>query len=200
MARLDPISHVEDVRAEAALSRLEQLVGYRPNALATMARLPGVLGNILELVDVVLRSPGVVPSDFKWLVALATSWAAGCPYSACHAAHGAEHLGEPIERVRGAINDPAGPLFTVAEKSALRLSASIGRQQIDAPEVESVRAHYGEVGLAEIVAVCSLFGWFNRWNATLASDLEDEPARFAMQHLSEAGWLPGVHKVPIGIV
>lgn len=196
MARLDPMTDVSDENASAALLRLEQLVGYRPNALATMARLPGMLEGVLALVDVVLRSPGVVPENLKWLIAFAVSSAAGCPYSACHAAHGAEHLGETLDRVCAVLTDPGGPLFSAAERSALALAGAVGRQSVEASQVADARAHYDERGLAEIVAVCSLFGWFNRWNSTLATDLEPEPTEFALQNLSHAGWRPGIHHLP----
>ena len=198
MARLEPVGDVGDGGKGGALDRIERLVGYRPNALATMARVPGMLEGVLALVDAVLRAPGTVPEGLKWLVAFAVSSAAGCPYSACHAAHGAEHLGETLERVRGVLSDPEGPIFSAAERSALDLARAVGRQDVEERQVADVRTHHGEAGLAEIVAVCALFGIFNRWNSTLATDLEPEPSLFAMEHLSEAGWRPGAHKLPDG--
>lgn len=198
MARLEPVGGFG--WGGDALDRIEQLVGYRPNALATMARVPGMLEGVLALVHAVVRAPGTVPEGLKWLVAFAVSSAAGCPYSACHAAHGGEHLGETLDRVRGVLSDPGGPLFTAAERSALDLARAIGRQDVEEGQVADVRAHHGEAGLAEIVAVGALFGIFNRWNSTLATDLEPEPALFAMEHLAGAGWRPGAHKLPDGPV
>jgi hypothetical protein len=43
------------------------------------------------------------------------------------------------------------------------------------------------------VAVISLFGWLNRWNDTMATELEDEPLAFASQHLTANGWSAGKH-------
>lgn len=197
MARLEPLGQVGTDEAAAALARIESLVGYRPNALATIARVPLVLERILALVDAVLRAEGGLPQNLKWLSAFAVSWSAGCPYTACHAAHGAEHLGEPVERVRAVIADPEGPLFSEAERSVLRLAAAVGRKQADDDLAATVRGHFGEQGLAELVAVLALFGWFNRWNSTLATDLESEPASFALRELAPVGWEPGIHRMPL---
>ena len=196
MARLEPLPQVGSDEAGAALGRIEALVGYRPNALATMARVPLALEPLLALVDAVINSEGSVPKNLKWLAALAVSWSAGCPYSACHAAHGAEHLGEPLERVRAVVSAPAGPLFSAAERSVLSLAHAVGGARVDDVLVADVCDQFGEQGVAEVVAVLALFGWFNRWNATFATDLEAEPARFAEDHLSSIGWTPGPHRMP----
>ncbi|MGO4386819.1 carboxymuconolactone decarboxylase family protein [Microvirga sp. 2YAF29] len=200
MARLEPIEKVGEGEAEAALLRIESLVGYRPNALATMARIPLVLERILALVDAVLRGEGHLSPGLKWLLAYAVSASAGCAYSASHAAHGAEHLGESLDRVRAAVTEPDSPMFSLAEQSALKLAHAIGRQQVNDTHTTAVRDIMGEQGLAEAVAVCALFGWFNRWNSTLATDLEVEPALFAINELSSVGWKPGPHQVPAGIL
>ncbi|MDZ7727690.1 MAG: hypothetical protein U5Q44_05530 [Dehalococcoidia bacterium] len=43
------------------------------------------------------------------------------------------------------------------------------------------------------MGVISLFGWLNRWNDTMATDLEEEPLAFAQEHLGGAGWAAGKH-------
>ena len=45
----------------------------------------------------------------------------------------------------------------------------------------------------EIVAVISMFGFLNRFNDTLANDLEDDAIAFARDHLASAGWEIGKH-------
>jgi alkylhydroperoxidase family enzyme len=42
-----------------------------------------------------------------------------------------------------------------------------------------LKKHYSEDAIIEIVAVISLFGWLNRWNQTLATELEDTALPFA---------------------
>ena len=58
---------------------------------------------------------------------------------------------------------------------------------------EDLRSHFSDTQIVEIVAVISLFGWLNRWNDTLATELEDEPLHFGSKHLEDHGWEPGKH-------
>jgi hypothetical protein len=56
-----------------------------------------------------------------------------------------------------------------------------------------LRRHFSSGAIVEIVSVISLFGWLNRWNDTLASDLEASPLAFAAVKLADRGWTPGKH-------
>jgi len=42
--------------------------------------------------------------------------------------------------------------------------------------------------------VIGLFGFLNRWNDTMATDLEAIPARFATERYGDR-WTPGKHRV-----
>jgi hypothetical protein len=53
--------------------------------------------------------------------------------------------------------------------------------------------YFSEDQVFEIVAVISLFGFLNRWQATLALTLEDEPRAFAETNLADIGWTIGRH-------
>jgi hypothetical protein len=44
------------------------------------------------------------------------------------------------------------------------------------------------------VAIISLFGFLNRWNDTMATELEDVPAAFGHRVLGERGWERGKHR------
>ena len=39
-----------------------------------------------------------------------------------------------------------------------------------------------------------MYGFFNRWNDTLATALEEGPAAFATNVLSDVGWEAGKHR------
>jgi hypothetical protein len=41
--------------------------------------------------------------------------------------------------------------------------------------------------------VISLFGWLNRWNDTMATELEEVPLAFGSKHLAARGWNAGKH-------
>ena len=59
---------------------------------------------------------------------------------------------------------------------------------------EELRRHFSDEEIVEIVAVISLFGWLNRWNDTMATELEDGPLAFASKTLDPQGWAPGKHR------
>jgi len=56
-----------------------------------------------------------------------------------------------------------------------------------------LRKHFDENQIAGIVATISMFGFLNRWNDTMATELEDEPLEFASRVLAPGGWEIGRH-------
>ena len=44
------------------------------------------------------------------------------------------------------------------------------------------------------MATIATFGFLNRWNDTMATELEAEPLEFARQHLADNGWEAGKHQ------
>jgi len=48
--------------------------------------------------------------------------------------------------------------------------------------------------IVELVSVIALFGYLNRWNDTMATQLEGLPARFAAGTLAPHGWSAGKHE------
>ncbi len=85
------------------------------------------------------------------------------------------------------------PLFTPVERAALDLAHAAGESRVTAAHFAELRQHFSEDAIIEIVSVIALLGWLNRWNITLATQLEDSAAAFAQKHLAPSGWTPGVH-------
>lgn len=57
-----------------------------------------------------------------------------------------------------------------------------------------LRKHFSDDETTELVGVISVFGWLNRWNDTMATELETEPAAFAEKNLGMRGWRVGKHR------
>ena len=57
-----------------------------------------------------------------------------------------------------------------------------------------LRRHWSEKEVVEIVAAIAATGFVNRWNATMATPLEDEPMQVGEAHLARHGWSPGRHR------
>ena len=89
------------------------------------------------------------------------------------------------------------PLYSDAERAALRLALAAGYIPNGATDehFDELRKYYSKSEMVEIVSVISMFGWLNRFNDTLANELEDDAVAFAGEHLAEAGWEVGKHAI-----
>lgn len=185
MARIAPLNPADTDAGDnaAELQALIDFVGYRPNALFTMARRPGLLNAVLGLVRSTVRGPGQLPETLRFLIAAEASRSARCRYTAAHVAHAAAHAGMALEKIIALPDRATSPLFSAAECAALDLAAAGGLSPMGdtGPAFAAAAAHYDTASLHEIVVVIAAFGWFNRWNCLMQSDLEAEPAAFAEQ-------------------
>ena len=44
-----------------------------------------------------------------------------------------------------------------------------------------------------VMGIIAYYGWWNRWNASLATTLETHPREYAEQHLDATQWHIGKH-------
>jgi len=189
MARIEPLSDESLELSAPAIYRMLDMVGYVPNAMATVARKPDVLAALLPLVEVVMRGPGRLTPGFRFLIAYVASETVGCRYSAVHSVHAAEHLGESSERVRAVASWRDSALFSDAERTLFALAAAAAPlpSRAEQRHFDTAREYHDDDLLVEVMTVVALFGWFNRWNTALASQLEELPHR-AVQALMGEGW------------
>ena len=61
-------------------------------------------------------------------------------------------------------------------------------------DAEAVKQHFGEDGVVEILAVVSFYGFLNRWNDSLATELEEIAFDKASATLASASWDAGKHR------
>ena len=59
---------------------------------------------------------------------------------------------------------------------------------------DALRRHFDDGQIVEIVATIALFGYLNRWNDTMATDLEEHPANVARHAIAPMGWTAGKHE------
>ena len=115
-------------------------------------------------------------------------WA--CPYRLSTA----HKSGVPIEKLQKVWEFQNSDLFTTKEKAALEFALAAGSSpnQVTPEHHEELRRHFTESQIVEIDAVIAMYGFLNRWNDSMATTLEDEPADFARNKLSET-WEIGKH-------
>lgn len=182
--QIAPLDDADPRLEDPALRDLVAFVGYRPNALLTMAKLPHLLQAVLGMVQAALRQEGELTVAARFLIACEASRASGCYYSTVHAVHAAWHAGVPWEKLAALPQYAESPLFDAAERAALTIASAAGRSPVASPDeaFERARQAFSERQLLEVVAAASLFGWFNRWNGLMQSVLEPIPA-VALTHV-----------------
>jgi uncharacterized peroxidase-related enzyme len=160
-----------------------------------MARWPDLLHGFVGLAGRVL-GPGAIEPGLKNLVSFVSSNASGCRYCQAHTSHTAVHQGLAAEKVDAAFEFETSSLFDERERAALRLArdASLVPNLVEDSHFAELRKHFDERQIVELVAVIALFGYLNRWNDTMATQLESLPATFATANLAAHGWAIGKHR------
>lgn len=195
MSRIEPLAIAElGPEIQALMSQAEANMGFAPNDALIMARMEGLMPAMSGMIGAIYR-PGKVSMELKRLIALVSSSAAGCQYCTAHNAHGADQAGVDNAKLAAIWEFRSSPLFTDAERAALEVAASSAQtpNAVTDEEFAELKRHYSSEEVLEIVAVLCLFAFLNRWNHTLATELESSPLHFAEQHLSQHGWTAGVH-------
>lgn len=195
MSHLGPADDEQLKQLELIFSATEAVMGFVPNSYYAMANWPELLSAFSGLAATVLGS-GEVSPGLKQLVAFVTSNAAGCRYCQAHTSHNAVKMGITDEKLQAAFEFATSPLFTDAERAALDVALHAGMvpNGTEPRHFKALKAHYSAREIAEIVGVISLFGYLNRWNDTMATDLEDTAIDFATKLIGPQGWEPGKHQ------
>ena len=169
---------------QQALQSAEQMMGFIPNDALIMARQPALMDAFAQLVRAVY-APGNVDAGLKRLIGLMTSSAAGCRYCMSHTAFTSTLNGVSDAKLAAIWEFESSELYSAAERAALRVALHAGQQPnaVSDELFEQLADHYNADSQLEIVAVISLFGFLNRWNQTLATDIESLPAQ-ALSDLS----------------
>ena len=195
MARLDPLP--KDAAPELAdeFAFFERTLGFVPNSLLTMARRPALTRGLIALSKGVYDPSGEVDLGLKRLIGHVASMAAGCMYCRAHTATSAMRHGVEADKLAAIHEYRASPLFSEAERVALDFALAAASQPNDVTDalMDQLRAHWSEGQVVEMLGVIGLFGFFTRWNDSLATALEAEPQETAEATLSATGWSAGKH-------
>lgn len=195
IAPLPPEALPPDLREVLEFAR--GTMGFTPNDVLIMARWPELLQAMAGVVRVAF-APGRVAMELKRMVALMCSVAGGCRYCTAHNVHGLARDGMDPDRLAALWDFETSAAFSAAERAALRYARAAGSvpPEVDQQDFAALREHFDEAQILELAAVVSLFGFLNRWNASLATPLEDEPLAVARRTLGPHGWAPGAHREP----
>lgn len=196
MAHMEPLSFdsvPEDIQER--FTHYNKTRGFTPNSIQTMVRRPNIVRAFMQMNQVVLYE-GTVDEELKMLVSLIASQAAGCRYCQAHMANLSKIYNASNEKIAMAWDFESCNLFSDAEKAALRLAyyGAMSPSQASQAHFDEVYKYFDEGQVVEIVASISLFGFLNRWNDTMATELEDLPKEVAKDMIGgNFGWEPGKH-------
>ena len=167
-------------QCEAALVQAQTTMGYLPNDVLSLCHWPELLQSLGGLVHTILQS-GQVDPTLKRLIGVISSHTQGCTYCTAHAGYGANQLGVEAEKIAAVFEFDTSPLFTAAERAALRVAwhGALQPSAVTDADIAALTPHFSQREIVEIVAVLSLYGFLNRWNSTLNTELEAAPADFA---------------------
>ena len=169
--------------------------GFTPNSIQTMARRPDIVRAFMQLNQAVLYE-GSVTEELKMLVSLIASQAAGCRYCQAHMANLSKIYQASEEKIARVWEFETADCFSEAERAALRLAykGALSPAQATQADFDEAYRHFDEGQVVEIVASIALFGFLNRWNDTMATELEELPAGVAKDTLGDSfGWEIGKH-------
>jgi len=160
----------------------EQIMGFTMNDGLDMARSPALLKGVSAMI-MSIYGDGALDPGLKRLVGYVASTAAGCRYCQQHTAHGASQQQVDPEKINAAWAYEDSPLFSDAERSALKVAhlGSLSPSEVTDADFAVLRVHFSNEECLEIVAVISMFGFLNRWNAVMDTDVEDVPANYAKE-------------------
>ena len=195
MAHLKPLPSDTHPELQEHFKVFEEILGFVPNSLLTMQRRPEIVKGFSGLTKAVMAPDGVVDLGFKRLIAHFASRAAGCQYCEAHSLVAAKIHGINQEKLDAIWDYQTSPLYTQAERIALDYALAAGSvpNAVDDALMEQMKAHWSEDAIVEILGAVCLYGFLNRWNDSMATDLEESPRNMGTRVLSQGGWTGGKH-------
>jgi alkylhydroperoxidase family enzyme len=195
MAHLQPLPPETTPELAADFALFERILGFVPNSLLTMQRRPKMVSGFGALTRAVMDPEGPVDLGFMRLVAHFASRAAGCQYCEAHSLIAAEIHGISRRKLEAIWDYQDSELYSEAERVALDFALAAGSvpNAVDRELVARLKQHWSEDQIVQILGAVCLYGFLNRWNDSMATDLEDAPRRMGQQVLSKGGWTGGKH-------
>ena len=192
---VSPLDGSEDAKLREMADFYQETLGFTPTSLFTMMRRPRIANAFLEMNQAVMENQGRVTSALKRLIAYLSSMTTGCRYCEAHAIRAAERYGAVNEQLDNIWEYKTHPAFTEAERAALDLAIAASQvpNAVNDAIAENMRQHWDEGEIVEIMGVIALFGYLNRWNDSMGTQLEDPAADSAKQYLGKHGWNRGKH-------
>ncbi|MFT5846218.1 MAG: putative peroxidase-related enzyme [Psychroserpens sp.] len=195
MALVTPLSAEHDPETQQLAEFFNETLGFCPNSVLTMQRRPAISKAFINLNKAVMANDGRVTSALKRMIAWVSSNATGCRYCQAHAIRAAERYGAEQEQLDNIWEYRTHSAFSNAERAALdfSLAASQVPNGVNADIKKNLYEHWNEGEIVEMLGVISLFGYLNRWNDSMGTNIEDDAIDSGNQYLGKHGFEVGKH-------
>lgn len=195
MAHLSPLPPDATPELFETFNQFERILGFVPNSLLTMQRRPAIVAGFGVLTAAVMDPAGSVDAGFKRLLAHFASRASGCGYCQAHSLLAAGIAGVADDKLAALWDYQTSPLYSDAERVALDFALAAGSvpNAVDEDLMARLKRHWSDEQIVELLAAVCLYGFLNRWNDSLATELEDSPRRLGQRLLEPQGWTAGKH-------
>ena len=195
MPRIQPLPPATLGDLDSVLDASKSRMGFLPNSQLIMAHRPEILRGFVQLAAAINGPSSTIDPQLRNLVSQMASRAAGCGYCMAHTAHTAGRVGIPDAKEEALWEYETSPLFTAGERAALRVAqgAAQAPNAVTDEDFNELKRHYSDRQIVDIVAVIALFGFLNRFNDTMATELESSPIEAGRRFLAKKGWTVGKH-------
>jgi uncharacterized peroxidase-related enzyme len=196
MALVKPISPDSNIEVAELAKFFNETLGFCPNSVLTMQIRPDIAKSFIDLNMAVMANNGRVTSALKRLIGYLASFTAGCQYCQAHTALAADRYGAGEERINNIWEYKTHAAFSKAERAALDFSIAAASipNSVDNEISANLHEHWDDGEIVEILGVISLFGFLNRWNDSMGTEMEDGAVRTGEKYLAQREWSVGKHK------
>ncbi|MEX0635440.1 MAG: carboxymuconolactone decarboxylase family protein [Ferruginibacter sp.] len=191
-----PSTEKEDKNFLNLIQFFNETLGFCPNSVKTMYHRPSIAYAFIELNKAVMENKGSVTSVLKRLIGYISSNVAGCRYCQAHTIRAADRYGAEAEKLENIWEFRTHHAFSESEKAALEFAfaSSTIPNSVDDNIAENLRMYWNEGEIVEILGVIALFGFLNRWNDSMGTELEKEAIVSGEKYLKQNDWTTGKHK------
>lgn len=193
---VSPLDRNANKEAQDMAAFYEETLGFTPNSLFTMMHRPRIARAFLEMNMSVMENKGRVTSALKRQIAYLSSMTTGCRYCEAHAIRAAVRYGSEEDKLQNIWQYKSYPAFSDAERAAFdfAIAASSVPNAVDQQIADNLRNHWDDGEIVEITGVVALFGYLNRWNDSMGTQLENPAVDDGENYLAGHGWVVGKHK------
>ena len=192
---VSPLDRNSTKQAKEMATFYDETLGFTPNSLFTMMHRPRIAKAFLEMNQAVMENKGSITSSMKREIAYLSSMTTGCRYCEAHAIRAAERYGSSKERLENIWEYKSNAAFSESDRAMFDLA--IAASQVPNGVSEEIKARakkfFSDGEIVEILGVVALFGYLNRWNDSMGTELENSAVKSAEEILGARGWEVGKH-------